>query len=341
MEHLKIEFPHGKKKISHVSMTGGSIFVPPEKMDTFAQIYIDEVKKGTKLFLVEQNNLENFRYFVDIDHKSDRELTEEELMKMVTDLVVAVGEGSAMVLISEPKKTHDGKIKTGVHIVWYEYIVTVEDALQLREEHDHITNGSIDAAVYKAGIRLPWSHKYDHKSNRVEGYYVPMCIITQNGTVREVDSKPSVDTFKLCCVRIKKSKRREGTFSQAQLEKSLDDPELYINTEFFIRNYLEGQGRTNAKNIFEFKGNYLINTDSRYCENKGGRHSNNHVYFVITKNGYIYQKCHCRCDVDRKKGTCEHFTGKKYMVSKKIHKKLYPDKYKYNFLDAKNIPGIL
>ena len=341
MESLQIYYPHNKKNISHVSMTGGSIFVPPDKTNEFAQHYIDAVNDGKKLFLVEQNNQENFRYFVDIDYKSEEALTEDGMLTMVKNIVAHVDEGSAMVLISEPKKTHDGKIKSGIHLVWYDFVTTLEDAIRLREEINPLAYGSVDVSVYKAGIRLPWSYKYDHKTKRVEGYYIPVCIVSPGGNVREVDSKPSVDTFKLCCVRSVKSKRREGGFSQNQLANSIEDPELYFKVEHFIRKYLEGQGRTDVKNIFKFKDTFLVNTGSRYCENKQGRHSNNHVYFVINKHGHVYQKCHCKCDVDRKKGQCEHFHGQKHMITKEIHKKLYPEKYKYNFLDSKNIPGIL
>ena len=341
MEQLQIYYPHNKKNISHVSMTGGSIFVPPDKTNEFAQMYIESVIEGSKMFLVEQNNQENFRFFVDIDYKADKALTEDEMMKMVKTITHHIDEGPAIVLIAEPKKTSDGKVKTGIHMVWYDFVTNLVDALRIREEINPFTNGSVDASVYRAGIRLPWSYKYEHRTKRVEGYYIPICIVSPSGNVREVDSKPSVDTFKLCCVRSVKSKRRESGFSQNQMENSIEDPELYSMAERFIRKYLEGQGRTEVKNIFKFKDTYLLNTGSRYCENKMGRHSNNHVYFVINKNGHIYQKCHCKCDIDRKKGHCEHFVGQKHMVTKDVHKKLYPDKYKYNFLDSKNIPGIL
>ena len=341
MEHFLIQYPHGKNKLSHVGMTGGSIYVPPERNDEFARDYIDTIKKGSKLFLVEQNNLENFRFFLDIDHKSEKALTEDEMMSMIKSMVAKVDEGPAIVLIAEPKQTADGKVKTGIHVVWYDFITNLENAMELQEELKEISMNSIDASVYRAGIRLPWSHKYDHKNKRVEGYYIPVCIVNPGGTIREVDSKPSVETFKLCCVRTLKSKRREGSFSASQLAKSLDDPDLYIKTEMYIRKYMTGQGRTCVKNIFKFKENYLVNTDSRYCENKSGRHSNNHVYFVINSSGHIYQKCHCKCDVNRKKGKCEYFTGQKYVINKNIHKKLFPKKYSYNFLDSKNIPGKL
>jgi len=320
---------------THVGMMGGKIHVPPGKTAEFMTEYISQVQQNNKLFLVEQCNGETFRFFIDLDYKSDEELNVEEIEDIARKFTKVVNCGNCIIMVAEPKPVGD-KIKTGVHMTWYDCEVTLDGAMDIRNEIISKCGyeDAIDISVYKTGIRLPWSHKYTARTKEVGGFYVPIKVITQNGGVRDIDPSPSVEILKLCCIRMPSSKIREGGFSQDLLAKSIDNPDLYIAIQQFVRRFFQGQRNFNVKNIFGYKGGtFLINTDSRYCENKGSIHMGNHIYFAINKYGHVYQKCHCKCEVHRNSGFCSDFTGQKRKLPSHIHDKLFPPKNKFIPLD--------
>lgn len=73
---------------------------------------------------------------------------------------------------------------------------------------------------------------------------------------------------------------------------------------------------------------YIVRTDSHYCLNKKGEHSNNHIYFVIELEGGISQKCFCECDVMRIYDKCKDFQSDKQPIPTKMRNLLYPTKMK-------------
>ena len=75
--------------LSHVLMDGGVLSVPFDKLNDFYEKYIEAVKKGEKLYVVEQKT-ETYNFFVDIDYKDERALTLEEIQdicKVICDKV--------------------------------------------------------------------------------------------------------------------------------------------------------------------------------------------------------------------------------------------------------------
>jgi hypothetical protein len=163
--------------LSHVLMDGGVLSVPFDKLNDFYEKYIEAVKKGEKLYVVEQKT-EMYNFFVDIDYKDERALTLEEIQdicKVICDKVKRHGGKECLISISPPKKAGT-LVKTGVHLNWPGYVVDQASALALRE---HILvalskakgsvdwNEIVDLAVYGdirrkskgSGFRMPWSHK--------------------------------------------------------------------------------------------------------------------------------------------------------------------------------------
>ena len=67
--------------LSHVLLDGGVLSVPFDKLNDFHEKYLDAVKRGEKLFVVEQKT-PNYNFFVDIDYKDEKALTIEEIKSM-------------------------------------------------------------------------------------------------------------------------------------------------------------------------------------------------------------------------------------------------------------------
>jgi len=64
--------------LSHVLMDGGVLSVPFDKLNVFHERYVEAVKCGEKLYVVEQKS-EKYNFFVDIDYKDDEALDLDEI----------------------------------------------------------------------------------------------------------------------------------------------------------------------------------------------------------------------------------------------------------------------
>ena len=60
-------------KLSHVLMDGGKLSVPFDRLNEFYEKYVEAVKSGEKLYVVEQKT-ETYNFFVDIDYKAPEPL---------------------------------------------------------------------------------------------------------------------------------------------------------------------------------------------------------------------------------------------------------------------------
>ena len=163
--------------LSHVLMDGGVLSVPFDKLNEFHEKYITSVKKGERLYVVEQKS-DKYNFFVDIDYKDESSLDLDEIKdicKVICDKVKRHGGRDCLISVSPPKKCGE-LTKTGVHLNWPGFVVDQSSAIALRE---HILvalskakknvdwNDIIDAAVYGnvarktkgSGFRMPWSYK--------------------------------------------------------------------------------------------------------------------------------------------------------------------------------------
>ena len=166
-----------KGNLSHVLMDGGSLSVPFDRLDNFYETYVDAVRRGEHIFVVEQKT-EFYNFFIDIDYKDDEELDLDQVQiisKVICDKVSTFGGSRCVISVQEPR-LRDGLYKSGVHMNWPDFVVNQEGAINLR---DHVVDiltkvyGSkpwskfIDNSVYGdmnsktkgSGFRLPWSHK--------------------------------------------------------------------------------------------------------------------------------------------------------------------------------------
>lgn len=275
--------PHGPG--THVLMDGGILDVPLDQVDSFYIEYIAAIRRGCKLYVVEQKT-DVFRFFVDLDYKASSALN-ETLLTDVLEKMSSVVPGRQLVARA-PVRIVDGLVKSGVHIHWPDTLVTRQEALAYRTKILMELDGPewadfIDASVYGgSGLRMLWSHK-----KPTGDPYVPCPPLSL-----------SLETLRLFSVRTAEERVTvEDTASTDELEK-------------YIQKYIPGQERTRVKRIGQ-KGEYKwVQTDSKYCENIGTEHKSNHVWFSMYGDR-ICQMCH---DTE----TCSGFAGREYLLSPSI-----------------------
>jgi hypothetical protein len=217
------------RNLSHVLMDGGVLSIPFDKLRDFYEVYIKSVQSGEKVFVVEQKT-PTYNFFMDVDYKDDEALTFEQVKSMcqvICDKVATFRDTRCLVTISEPKPK-DGKVKTGVHLNWENFVVNQEGSIQLmyhvistlekvypNQEWTKI----IDSSVYGSmgtkgsGFRLPWSHKKTvHnackgagcsecvKGKAVEGEYLPFYMYSK-GTLEWTEQSITMEHLMLATVR--------------------------------------------------------------------------------------------------------------------------------------------
>ena len=91
--------------ISHVRMDGGVLSVPFDRLNQFNEKYIEAIRSGEKLFIVEQKS-PRYNFFVDIDYKDTTSLDMDEIKsvcKIIYDKVKRHGGKDCLISVSPPK----------------------------------------------------------------------------------------------------------------------------------------------------------------------------------------------------------------------------------------------
>ena len=294
---------------THVLMDGGQLHVPDADLDAFYKAYLADIACGTRLYVVEQKT-EIFKFFVDIDFKAERALTDADALELCRRICEAVGHGQCLVARAPPRRVKD-EIKSGFHLHWPDLCVTRQEALALRTKILLELDGDewaqiIDSSVYGgSGLRCLWSHK------KPEGApYVPWISVPNETALSPV---PSAETLKLFAVRVP----GQAGGQQPKIRRVASAPGCIVPSdsrlEEFIRTNLEGQNTARVKAVRktrkgEGKG-LCVETDSRYCECIKGLHKSNHVWFWIL-DGTIRQVC--------LNEECDGFKGRQHILPPSI-----------------------
>jgi len=280
-------------------MDGGILYVPPEETDEFFREYIQTIKSGQKLYVVEQKT-PRFKFFIDFDYKDPEKLSDDDILNFCKIIHSATGSVSdCLVARTKPRPVKEG-IKTGVHIHWPDLIVDRTDALKLRTKiilalGDGPWETIIDPMVYGgSGLRMLWSHKKPSGDP-----YIPWRSI--HG--REFSKEPDSEILRLFSVRVNGSE--SSTYSE---------PVKIGGIEEFIQKYIKGQHKTRVKKIHKHEHDgWYVQTDSTFCENINREHKSNHVWFSI-RSGRISQKCFDE--------TCCKFSGQEHILPPSIGEQL-------------------
>ena len=287
----------------------------------------------------------------------------KSVCKVICDKVSKFGGKDALISVAEPKPI-DTLIKTGIHINWPGFVVNRSSALGLRDHVINTLNlayGSrdwkdiVDISVYGnnsrntkgSGFRMPWSHKKgkheacagqgcelcNNTGKETQSEYLPIFIYKHgpSSTLEKTEQKPSVDILHMATLRtqsmepvIIEGTREEATFTKLQTKNEFKDQEALLLVEAFVRKNVEGQTTASITKMFKYNKQFLVSTNSKYCENKKCNHNSNHVWFHIVGDT-IAQKCFSTTNVLRQYGFCKDFSGRRHQLSKKITDVLYED----------------
>ena len=287
----------------------------------------------------------------------------KSVCKVICDKVSKFGGKDALISVAEPKPI-DTLIKTGIHINWPGFVVNRSSALGLRDHVINTLNlayGSrdwkdiVDISVYGnnsrntkgSGFRMPWSHKKgkheacagqgcelcNNTGKETQSEYLPIFIYKHgpSSTLEKTEQKPSVDILHMATLRtqsmepvIIEGTREEATFTTLQTKNEFKDQEALLLVEAFVRKHVEGQTTASITKMFKYNKQFLVSTNSKYCENKKCNHNSNHVWFHIVGDT-IAQKCFSTTNVLRQYGFCKDFSGRRHQLSKKITDILYED----------------
>ena len=290
---------------THVLMDGGILQVPFEQLEEFYVECVHAIRTGTKLYVVEQKT-DVFKFFVDLDFKSQEVLPDEAILELAAMMHSVVQNGRCCIARATPRPV-DGQIKTGVHFHWPDVFVTRSEALALRTRillelpEDPEWSRRIDASVYGgSGLRMLWSHKREKGVD--SDPYVPWRDLDGN----TFDPVPNVQVLSLFALRTDKISNEVVNIeiTCAPLER-------------FIRRNLKGQELANVRRVIR-KGSdrIVVQTDSKYCERIQGEHKSNHVWFGVTR-GRICQLCHDEVCKELK------FVGREHILSPSIVEELH------------------
>ena len=287
----------------------------------------------------------------------------KSVCKVICDKVSKFGGKDALISVAEPKPI-DTLIKTGIHINWPGFVVNRSSALGIRDHVINTLNlayGSrdwkdiVDISVYGnssrntkgSGFRMPWSHKKgkheacagqgcelcNNTGKETQSEYLPIFIYKHgpSSTLQKTEQKPSVDILHMATLRtqsmepvIIEGTREEATFTTLQTKNEFKDQEALLLVEAFVRKNVEGQTTASITKMFKYNKQFLVSTNSKYCENKKCNHNSNHVWFHIIGDT-IAQKCFSTTNVLRQYGFCKDFSGRRHQLSKKITDILYED----------------
>jgi hypothetical protein len=246
-------------------------------------------------------------------------------------------------------------IKQGYHFNWPDILVDKKLALRIRE-NILITintlfgkpetffdnwNKIIDKCVYdKNGLRLVGSDKCTYSDgiytyeNRVYNYNM-----TYIGNKKsELCDEIYTDLLRVVQDTSIRSFAKEVTefYDLPEYEETSEDVEINsnfnsltcenfekINILKFFKNHVEGYRIEDITGVVKSTTIplYLINTKSKYCQNKCGYHTNNHIYFKLTPTG-ICQMCMSendgKPDDDGNVINCKKFESKRIPVTQDL-----------------------
>lgn len=278
----------------------------------------------------------------------------------------------------EIKKGNDTFIKQGYHFNWPDITVDKNVALRIRENILISLNTIygkpetffdswdkiIDKCVYyKNGLRLVGSDKCTYSDgkytyeNRVYNYYTTYI---GNKLSETHDNIYKSDLLKVIQDTSVRTAILEITtfYNLPEYEETEEDFESNNSGNFtllssensqknsilrFFKNHVTGYRVDDIRGILKsqkYDTLYLINTKSKYCQNKCGYHTNNHIYFKLTPAG-ICQMCMSENDGEPDDNgnviNCKKFESKKIPLSHDLMSSLKWGVKQDNSISEKNV----
>ena len=163
-----------KRPYTHLLLNGGKYHVPKNRTKEFLRVYAKDINNDVRHYICETKT-DTFKLLADLDFFNESELNDDEMLEYVKEIQSVVtrsfheNEISKLIICTTDSKevTIDGAtyVKTGVHMIWNNIIVTRETCLMLRL-------AILQELEKKFGKRLPhntWADVLDR------------CVYEQNG----------------------------------------------------------------------------------------------------------------------------------------------------------------
>lgn len=343
------------KEFTHLLMDGGKLDVPTDRIYDFYIEYIKGLDRGETYFICEYPPKGVRKFYCDLDIELTERITAEEMsgyFYMVYLLVTEYfGTGFAFTICSSPEKElENGKIKTGIHLVWEDLYLTEENSILLSKkiiERLNETNEMfgrdlkweeiVDQAVYKTGLRMLGSSKMNKKSDGKKQIWIvedrkyePCRHIDSDGNYDEnyLDN----DYFKYlrdCSIQNHSDYKAYDPVKRLQEEPTnevKEETEQIRAIRKFIKKWDLPKGwDTTIKSVTKSGGHYIVNSQSQFCLNINDDHKRQTVYFQIYQSG-IVQRCLCKCKGKGRAIECSRFRSNKFALSEELFELLFPKK---------------
>ena len=282
-------------KCTHLLLNGGKLCIKKTMMNSFLNAYVNALKNNEDLYLVERVSSE-INLFLDIDAKSSQ-LNCDSLVHNIQTL-----------LIEYKINVYKCSITNGYHLIFPEYIVTPKEANKIvvalqnklcqkfKYSIDDIKN-IIDLSVYKTGLRMIGSYKKNDLR-----CYLPLNTQRTLLTKDHISDSLIRQSYDL---PISNNSKKISTKYEPIIQEI---HRLHSNFQNFKITKISKLGDT-----------YCIYTDCHFCMNKGTKHTKEVVYFIVTKDKNISQKCFCSNSTIRLHGTCSSYKSKPVPFSHKVY----------------------
>lgn len=173
-------------EISHLCLDGGRLSIPSHMNEEFINEYSKSILSGEHIYICEYIT-PVIKMYCDFDFITDKSLTNStDLFETIATYCNEVieqyfGDMFDVIVCSSPEKevqkNHKKQIKTGVHFIWPDLLLSVENAHSLSREFVKLLNMKIigynwsdiiDEQVYMNGLRMIGSRKVTNKKRLVK-----------------------------------------------------------------------------------------------------------------------------------------------------------------------------
>ena len=323
-----IDHNDATRKATHLMLDGGRLDIT-EDHSAFQEMYSKHIKLKNCIVEMRTDFFKFFIDFdvlsEDIIDMSEYILVIQNTMSNLyknNSLVCIVTGADKNKEITKNEKLY---LKQGFHMHWPDVVSDTDTARSIRkriitnlttvfgknEKHFDSWEKIVDRCVYdKNGLRLVGSDKCNRSDGKLDyedRVYIFKDVYTGTKRNEELFDIYSIDTLRLvkdtsirsdemCITKlqdeleyVEEETKPETKGDMVQLSRQ--SPEYQVIEKFF-KLHAKGYRVEDIRGISYVKDKctYIISSKSKYCQNKQGFHTNNHIYFKLTPKG-LCQKC--------------------------------------------------
>ena len=262
-------------KATHLLMNRGKLYVPQNEYESFLETYLKIKEK----YIVERfGNI--FNFFLDID----------TIDEITSEVIWNTFKRDSICLQCTERK--------GLHVIFPGFIVSKDEAKILAQR----LKGA-DLGVYSGkSLRMPGSWKMTPKGPEKRSYE-PLWF-TRKGEKIHYSLDLNKEMLKQCRISV----------DSYSVPSSVCPIDKVISKDSQLSFIHPAYADTKITRIARLGNCIILNTNSRFCQNIQQEHKSNLVYFVLSQDKKIKQKCFCRCA----HRTCSTYNSPKISVGLRL-----------------------